>query len=191
MLLDGQIDGEFFRQSDAVQGIRDSATLIGPLTCVEVAAYVRADSGISIKGLSDLMGLRLGALRGNKLPAGIATAARADAELTATDEQLMRMLEANRIDVALQTRRIALATLKRLGWGNVIVQSGPLLANPPSYLVLRRQREIWSEKLQIAANALLDNGDWRRGYSEINISLGLPRDTGLSCIKVRAHQSVR
>lgn len=181
LLIHGDVDAEFYRQPSAIKEIASQVKLVGPLACVEVVAFVRANSNVDIASLEDLKKYRIGAPLGNRLPMEIASAARADAEI-ANDTALMRMLAAGRIDVVIETQRIGTANLQKLNLQEVIVRRGPVLTSPPSYLVLRNHLKEFAPQLQDAANRLISTGEWRKGYSATNKRLGLPPEAGISCL---------
>lgn len=181
MLVDGQVDMEFFRTQRAVEAINDKITLIGPVTCSELVAFKRTDSAFVIQKPEDLSKYRIAAQNGNKFAVSLATR-HGDATLPPNTENLFRMLDAGRFDIAIETERTGLTQIKKLELQNSVKRIGPILAMEPAYLVLRNHIDTWGPRIKKVFAKRKSSGKWTAQYGEISVSLGLPRDIAQNCM---------
>jgi ABC-type amino acid transport substrate-binding protein len=182
MTLKGKVDGEYFRQPGAVESIRDQVLLIGPMTCIELASFVRTDSLIDIANAKYLSNFRVIAALGNKQAEQVSAQYQPQRTLIRTTEQMMSMLMAKHADVAIDSERIGLMAINTLGLQGQIQRTGPLLSSTPSYLVLRRHLQEWGPRLQKAFARMDASGEWQQMYADISAGQGLPRTVSQSCL---------
>ena len=181
MLVDGQVDMEFFRTQRGVESINNKVTLIGPVTCAELVAFKRIDSDVVVQKLEDLEKYRVAAQTGNKSATAL-VARHTDVTLPANTDNLFRMLDAGRFDIVIESERTGMSQISKLDLQGSIKRTGPVLAVEPAYLVLRNQNDAWGPRIKKAFAKRKASGSWSAQYSDVSATLGLPRDISQHCI---------
>ncbi len=182
MTAHGETDAEFARTRLAVAGFADKVRLVGPVACIDLAAFVRRDFPQASLTTADLAGLKVAVLESNRLAVHLAEQSAAQVQGVNNTESLYRMLAAGRFDVVIDTSLIGQRKIVQLGLQESLRQASHLLISEPAYLVLRRRTEELGPPLQAALDEMMQSGQWQREFADVSESLGLPRQTSLHCL---------
>jgi len=157
----GQVDGEGLRIAGLGAQYPNLLQVPEPYIGVSFVAFARKVDAVSVeRGWASLEPHRVAFITGWKMFEANATHARIVSKVS-TPEQLFRMLESDRIDLALYTLADGSAILKRLGMTS-IVPLKPSLRDVNMYLYLHRRHEAWVPRIAQALRAMKSDGTHAR-----------------------------
>jgi len=118
-----------------------------PIYQAEEHIYLRRGQSLDVAAWRDaLKGKRIGIINGSYhgpiFEAAVAAHLFGEVEIVNSDESLVAMLEAGRIDAAFTTTELVAQTVAGLGRSAAIVQTEPAIATMPTYLAFTRKKEF-------------------------------------------------
>ncbi len=125
MAISGQKDGEIMRIYTYGDENPTMIRVPTPYYFLETMAFVKMGRGIVIDNRDDLKNYNLGKVRGVKHTDNITEGIDNVVDVNTT-AQMMKMLENNRIDIALTNTLDGLIILKELGYSDIITMDKPL-----------------------------------------------------------------
>lgn len=155
----GQVDGELIRIHSYGQRHPQLLRIEPPLYRLAVAAYSLPARSARVSSREDLQHYSMGTVRG-LVYAQELTEGHPSVTLTLNVEQLLRMLQAGRIDLALETRLGARYAQRRLGLQDLV--PSPDLARLDLYHYLDRRHSALAVRLSEALARLRARGDYER-----------------------------
>lgn len=157
----GQVDGEGLRIAGLGAQYPNLLQVPEPYIGVSFVAFARRADAISVeRGWASLEPHRVAFITGWKMFEANAGRARIVSKVS-TPEQLFRMLESDRVDLALYTLADGSAVVKKLGMSS-IVPLKPSLRDVDMYLYLHRRHEAWVPRIAQALRALKADGTHAR-----------------------------
>lgn len=157
----GEIDGEGLRVEGLGATYRNLLQVPEPYVRISFVAFARRSSGIKVEGGWDsLKPHRIAFITGWKMFEANASGARAVTKVTAP-EQLFRMLDADRIDLALYTRVGGTVLARDLGLSTIVALE-PSLRDVDMYLYLHRRHEALVPRVAQALREAKRDGTYRR-----------------------------
>jgi ABC-type amino acid transport substrate-binding protein len=165
-----------------VEGFAGSVDLVGPIACIELVPWARVDSPVRVSNVGDHSAYRGGVQLGNRLALGVAADQHMRVDAVPSRDSLYRMLDAGRIDLMLDAELNGRTAIQALQLGDRVVCVGPAIHHEPTYLVVRRRVGGLATRLDRDLQAMKASGEWLRLLGDVNASLGIARDSGLSCL---------
>ncbi len=157
----GEVDGEGLRVGGLSETYRNLVQIPEPYVRISFVAFARRASGVKVDvGWESLKPHRVAFISGWKMFEANASSARAVTKVNAA-EQLFRMLDADRIDLALYTRVGGMALVRDLGLSTIVALE-PSLRDVDMYLYLNRKHETLVPRLAMALRESKRDGTHRK-----------------------------
>jgi polar amino acid transport system substrate-binding protein len=164
----GDVDGEGLRVAGLSMLYPNLIQLPEPFARISFVAFSR-DSRVDLSsGWSGLAPYRVAFITGWKMFEANAMGAKV-VNMVDTPEQMFRMLEAGRIDLALYTRADGLALVRSLGLSAVAPLS-PALKEVDMYLYLNKKHQALVPKLAQALRDMKADGSYARLLASVQIA---------------------
>jgi len=158
-LLDGLLDGEVAR----VQTYLDKNPTLVKVTPayyhLTTTAFARSGSGISVKTKSDLARFRVGYLRGIAHAESISKGLE-KLDVIGTYEQMYKMLEHNRIDIAIDADVNGQTRAKDMGYSDIVAVGS--LATLELFHILHPSQSSLAPKIGSTIDAMKKSGELER-----------------------------
>jgi len=183
MLTNGDVDAEFTRTKPAIASIQEHVSLVGPIACVEGVAFSRTDGAIHISNVQDLQNLKVGIPSVHKTALIFSEKNRLNVEIVPKRESVFLMLNAGRIDVAIDARLDGHIVLQNEKLDGKISETGPVLFSEPTYMVINNRHKDWAARLQKTFDLVIRERSWQAAIGAINTTAGIPKDMGLTCLE--------
>lgn len=161
----GEVDGEGLRMAGLESSYPNLVRVPEHFVSISFVAFAR-DSRIRVdRGWASLKPHRVAFLNGWKIFESNASEARSVTKVE-TAEQLFRMLEHDRVDLALYTRTDGLALTRQLGL-NQIKALSPALADTDMYVYLHRRHQALLPRIALALRNMKADGTHARLLSSL------------------------
>lgn len=157
----GEADFEAGRLAETVEGYGIQASLVGPIGCASLFAYARAADAISIDSAADLKRYTVGIPTGNFSAESYVTRHGLE-HYKASHESLVKMLDAQRIQVLVSSAVDAAVVIQAAGKSRDLIAVSDALNEGGSYILVRPDRPEWVRRLQQQLGAEIRSGQWQR-----------------------------
>lgn len=163
----GDVDGEGLRIAGLSAQYPNLIQVPERFIGISFVAFAK-DAMISLdKGWDSLLPYRVGFVSGWKMFEANAGNARVVSRVD-KPEQMFRMLDSGRIDLALYTRADGVALVKALGLG-AVAPLAPALKDVDMYLYLHKKHENWVPKIAQALREMKMDGTYNRILNSMTI----------------------
>lgn len=156
----GEVDGEGLRVAGLEASYPDLVRVPERFISISFVAFTRDPKLVLDQGFASLKPLRVAHINGWKLFEAQAAVARVVYKVDQA-EQLFRMLEADRVDVALYTLADGLALVNAMRLGQVRALQ-PALAEADMFLYLHQRHQAWVPKIAQALRDMRADGTHAR-----------------------------
>lgn len=161
----GEVDGEGLRVAGLSSKYPELIQVPERYTNISFVAFAR-DATITIDGWQSLKPYRVGHITGWKLFEAKASVAQSVTQVD-TPEQLFKMLENGRIDLALYTKADGVALAKQQGYTDIAPLS-PCLKDVDMFLYLHKKHKTLVDNLAATLRTLKKEGTYNNILSAIN-----------------------
>lgn len=182
MLAGGEVDAEFTRTKTAIDSIKESVTLVGPIGCLEGVAFTRRESPIKVSGLTDLQSYKVGIPFTHRTALEYAKQKNLNVDVVTKRESAYEMLNVGRFDLVVDARLDGLTALKLQKLEGKIAETGPVLFAEPVYFVVNNLHREWAPRIQDAFDVAIRKGSWQEAIGAANVANGIPKNLGLTCL---------
>jgi len=152
----GDVDGELYRKKDISVAYPNLVVIPVAIISVDEMAYVKNAKAAKISDWASLGPYNVGYRKGIKLIEDNIVAGTKTTPV-ATLEQLFKMLEEGRIDVAIETNISGLETIGKLGLSDIVMLDAPI-AKSPLYHCLNVKNQKLAEPLTAVLRKMEKDG---------------------------------